>query len=108
MASSSGQPTDLPPLPVNDQHWQAIAAALGLPKRHARIVELVLRDVPNPQIASEFDIEESTVRTYLDRIWTRTGTRGRMPLAMKIWAVSLELVDRSDVLRSDDNGSDDG
>jgi DNA-binding NarL/FixJ family response regulator len=90
-----------PNLPVTDEHWREIVQALGLCERHAKIVELVLCDAGNPEIAAELGIEESTLKTYLDRIWTRTGTRRRMPLAILIWQLSLRLAGRSDALRSD-------
>jgi len=95
-------------LPVTDQHWREIIQSLGLCERHARIVELVLCDAGNSEIANELGIEESTLKTYLDRIWTRIGSRGRIPLAILIWQHSLRLAGQSAVLRSEDGHPSDG
>lgn len=83
----------LSPLPINADHWQATVAALELSPQQARVTELMLRGMCDKQIASELGISESTLRTYMARISARTRTRGRMELAMRVWAIAREVED---------------
>jgi DNA-binding NarL/FixJ family response regulator len=64
---------------------------MQLSPQQAKLVELLLRGMCDKQIAVAMDISEPTIRTYLDRIWSRTRTRGRMELAMRVLAVSHEV-----------------
>ncbi len=81
-----------PPLPLEDDHWQAIVAAMQLSRQQARIVELVLRGLCDKQIAAAMGISEPTIRTYMLRISAKTRTQGRMELAMHVMAVSHQVV----------------
>lgn len=81
----------LPPLPLDGDHWQAIFKAMRLSPQQARIVELILRSAGHKQIAAAMRIAEPTLKTYLQRIFARTGTRGPMQLAMHALAVSHEV-----------------
>jgi DNA-binding NarL/FixJ family response regulator len=92
----------LPPLPLHPAHWQAIFRALRLSPKQAQVVELVLRGLCDKQIAKAMGIGEPTVRTYFDRISARTRTHGRMELAMKVLAVSHEVIADSPVITTDD------
>lgn len=81
----------LPELPLDSWHWEAIYLSLGLSEQQTRIVDLMLRDQSVKQIARIMGITAPTVKTYLQRIGARTGTRGRMQLAMHILGVSHEV-----------------
>jgi DNA-binding CsgD family transcriptional regulator len=83
----------LPPLPLGDRHWQAIVASLRLSPQQARIVELILRSAGTRHIAVALGISEPTVKTYLQRVFTRLGVRDRVGLAMRVLAVSHEVAD---------------
>jgi DNA-binding CsgD family transcriptional regulator len=98
---SSDVSPDVPPLPLQRDHWQAIYLALRLSPKQAQVVDLVLRGFCDKQIAQTMGIGEPTVRTYLDRISARTRTHGRMELAMKVLAVSHEVI-KADVIKSED------
>jgi DNA-binding CsgD family transcriptional regulator len=96
MASQKSQPasetsTVSPPLPLAADHWAAVILEIGLSPRQVRIIELVLCDHSTREIARILRIGEPTVKTYLDRIAVRTGTRGRMQLAMHILRVSHQV-----------------
>jgi DNA-binding NarL/FixJ family response regulator len=80
-----------PPLPLDGKHWRKVVTALGLSDQQARVAELVLRDLCNKQIAAVMGISESTIDTYMQRIGQRTGTSGRMQLAMHVMAVSHQV-----------------
>lgn len=83
-----------PPLPINRELWRSVVEAVGLPPQQARIVELVLRGMCDKQIAATLGIAEPTLRTYLSRIFARTGTRGRMELALHVLGVSHAIRDQ--------------
>ena len=86
----------LPPLPLDDRHWQAIFTSLRLSPQQARIVELILRSAGTRQIAAALSISEPTVKTYLQRVFARLGVRDRVGLAMRVLAVSHEVTDIGD------------
>jgi DNA-binding NarL/FixJ family response regulator len=52
---------------------------------------LLLRGAARKQIADKLNIAEPTIKTYLDRIYARTGTTDPMQLAMRVLAVSHEV-----------------
>jgi DNA-binding NarL/FixJ family response regulator len=79
---------DFEQLPLEPEHWQAIFRKMQLSSRQASLVELLLRGMGDKQIAARMGVREPTIRTYLNRIWKRTRTRGRMELAMRVLAVS--------------------
>jgi DNA-binding CsgD family transcriptional regulator len=79
------------PLPFSDDHWQAIIQMIGFSQKQAAITELMLGDLSDSEIALALGISKSTVQTYQARIAHRTGTRGRMQLAMHILAVALQV-----------------
>jgi len=81
----------LPPLPLAAEHWSAVAAALNLSPQQTRIVELTLRGACHKQTATILGISEPTLKSYLQRIFVRTGTRSRMQLAMHVLAVSHQV-----------------
>lgn len=81
----------LPPLPVDADHWHLIVEAMDLSPQQTRVVELVLRGACRKQIATALNISEPTIKTYLDRIFARTGTRDCMQLAMHVLAVSHDV-----------------
>lgn len=80
-----------PPLPLDKEHWQAVVNAMGISKQQAKVVELVLRDLGVKEIAVVLGLGEGTVKDYLKRIGSRTGTRGRMQLAMYVMTLSLQV-----------------
>lgn len=95
----------LPPLPLKASHWQAVCKALELSRQQCRIVELLLRSASHKQIATVVGITEPTLKTYLERIAARTGTRGSMQLAMRVLAVSHEVCQEKGVVPAEDTES---
>ncbi len=81
----------LPPLPLDDRHWQAICQALRLSPRQIAVVELMLRDAGNKEIVAALGISEGTLKTQQKRIFRRTATCSRVQLAMRVLAVSHEI-----------------
>jgi len=81
-----------PPLPLSSGHWQAVIDAMQLSPQEARVVELVLRGACEKQVSSQLGIGIPTIRTYLTRIAAKTGTHGRMELALHVLGVSHQVV----------------
>ncbi len=93
MAPRQSQPDaasigSLRPFPLSAAHWQGIVTSLRLSRQQTRIVELILRCASQKQIAEALGITEPTLKTYMQRIFVRTGTNSRMQLAMHIFALS--------------------
>lgn len=88
-------PASLPPLPLHPEHWPAVFHRLELSPQEAMVVELILRDQSLKQMAQIMGLAEPTIRTYLVRVRSKTGTCSRMQLAMRVLAVSHEVMDRN-------------
>lgn len=85
------EPQEFPPFPLPQETWEHIAKRLGFPPQQKRIVELLLRDMCGKQIADEMQLGVPTVRTYLTRIFKRTGTADEKALILLIVGMSHGL-----------------
>lgn len=81
----------LPQIPLDDDHWREVIERLQLSPTQAKVTALLLRGAARKQIADALSIAEPTIKTYLDRIYARTGTACPMQLAMRVLAVSHEV-----------------
>lgn len=79
------------PLPLASETWDQVADSLSLSPQQKRIVELILRGMQDKQIALEMKLSVPTVRTYLGRIFARTGVRDRVELLLRIFAASQKI-----------------
>ena len=75
--------------------WQAIVVQLKLSPQQTLIVESILRGNQDKQIAEELDLSVATVRTYLNRIFERTGVRDRLNLVLKIFKMAQQMVSKN-------------
>jgi DNA-binding CsgD family transcriptional regulator len=80
-----------PPLPITASQWLAIVRTLKLSPRQAKVAELSLRSMSRKEMAKTLGITVPTVRSHLQRIHARTGTRDKMALAMRVLAVSHQV-----------------
>ncbi len=55
-----------------------------LSKREYQIAHLVAEGLSNPQIGQQLEITERTVKAHLSSIYSKTGTKGRLNLALLI------------------------
>ena len=78
-------------LPLSPDHLAAVFEHMELSPQQAKVVELMLLDYSNKQIAREMGIAEPTIKGYQQRIKFYTGACGRMQLAMHVLAVSHEV-----------------
>jgi len=72
--------------------WETIIGELGLSPQQARIVELILRGQQDKHIAAELNLSASTVRTYLTRIFLRTGVTDRVGLVLRVFAMAQKII----------------
>ena len=82
---------ELPPLPLDQVTWQAIAKTLAFSPQQTRIVELILRGRQDKEIATELSLSIPTVRTYLKRIFDRIDVSDRLSLVLRIFSMAQEL-----------------
>jgi DNA-binding NarL/FixJ family response regulator len=53
----------------------------GLTQREAEILAMIARGMTNPEIATELFLSSHTVKTHVNRIFAKTGSRDRMAAA---------------------------
>lgn len=76
---------------MTPQTWRAVVIKLKLSPQQRLIVESILRGNQDKQIAGELGLSVATVRTYLTRIFERTGVRDRLNLVLRIFAMAQKL-----------------
>src|ERR1700722_9324228 len=77
-----------PARPLPPDKWQALVKTLQLPPQQIRIVELILRNHCDKQIAARMGLKVPTVRTYLRRIFERLEVGDRLELVLRLFAFS--------------------
>jgi len=78
----------IPDLPLPPDKWRQLLERLQLPPQQIRIVELILRNCCDKQIAAELGLKVPTVRTYLQRTYVRVGVGDRVELILRLFAMS--------------------
>ncbi len=79
------------PFPLDQRMWTAVIRRMKLPPQQAKIVAKILRDMSDEQIAEDLGIKESTIRTYLGRIFDRHEVQNRNQLVLRILALTQEI-----------------
>jgi DNA-binding NarL/FixJ family response regulator len=79
---------NIPDLPLSPEKWQQLMQMLQLPPQQIRIVELILRNYCDKQIAAALGLKVPTVRTYLHRIFERLSVGDRLELVLRLFALS--------------------
>ena len=82
---------NLPPLPLPVEKWNDLVAALKLTPQQTRIVELILRNCCDKQIAAEMGLKVPTVRSHLGRIFDRLKVEDRGGLVLRLFAASHKI-----------------
>lgn len=100
MADRNANPTDgrgdtLRPSPFHPTEWERLTEALGLSPQQAKIVELILRGAGDKQIAAALGLSKHTVRTYLNRIFSRLGVSDRLELVIHVFVSTRSDVERA-------------
>lgn len=77
--------------PMDKATWRKVSVSLALSPQQLRIVELILQGQQDKEIASELGLSVPTVRTYLKRIFDRTGVADRLALVLHVFAIAQKL-----------------
>jgi DNA-binding CsgD family transcriptional regulator len=90
-AIADGLPRVAAPDALGEWQWKRVVVLLGLSPQQARIVARILEGKPDKQIAREMGVRVPTVRTYLTRIFQRTGAADRVELVLHVFACAATL-----------------
>ncbi|HMO15030.1 MAG TPA: helix-turn-helix transcriptional regulator [Pirellulaceae bacterium] len=78
-------------IPLPQELWSAIVNRLGLSPRLIEVIEALFCGLDNRDVANSLGITLSTFRTYLTRIFEKTGTRSRLELVLYVVSLANEL-----------------
>jgi DNA-binding CsgD family transcriptional regulator len=78
----------LPPLPMPLETWEKMRSDLQLSPRHEQIVELILRNQSDKEIAVAMGLKIPTIRTYKTRMFQRLRVADRIDLILRLFAIS--------------------
>jgi len=90
--NSEASNAEPPVFPMEEAVWQQVVDSLALSPQQIRIVELLLRNKQDKEIAAELSLSFPTVRTYLKRIFDRLGVNDRMGLVLHIFAMAQDRI----------------
>ena len=76
-AQSAGQPGSAEPPPVQPAA-PPISPPDGLTQREVEILSLIARGLTNPEIAEHLFLSNHTIKTHINRIFAKTGSRDRV------------------------------
>jgi len=79
-----------PRLRISPAQWRRVATELGFSTQQAKLVRLMLQGRRDKQIAEALQLGVPTVRTYLSRLFHRTGAHDRVDLLLKVFAFLLD------------------
>ncbi|MEU6849819.1 response regulator transcription factor [Actinacidiphila alni] len=69
------------PPPAADARDEAAEPPDGLTRREAEILGLLARGLTNPEIAAALFLSQNTVKTHINRVFAKTGSRDRIAAA---------------------------
>ena len=93
-AATDGSDAARPALPMDADVWQEVASSLTLSPQQQRIVELILQGRQDKEIAAALGLSVPTVRTYLKRVFDRTGANDRLDLVLRIFSIAQRVAKR--------------
>ena len=73
-------------LSIPAEVWDRIAYARGLAQRELEVLQCVLADQHEGEIAATLGLSRHTVRTYLKRLRAKLGANSRLELAKRVFA----------------------
>jgi DNA-binding NarL/FixJ family response regulator len=66
----------------NDEEWRGLIGLMQMSRQQGRIIWCLSCGMGDKEIATTLGITPSTVRTHLDRIFTKTGVDDRVKLVL--------------------------
>lgn len=79
------QPTPSPHV-FTTEEWNIISRGLSLPPRQAQIIRMLFEGYSDKQIAQELKISVPTVRSHLQRMYSKFRVQDRTTLVVYIFA----------------------
>jgi DNA-binding NarL/FixJ family response regulator len=76
---------------LSGPEWKHVTSRFEFSPQQVRVVELIMESKADKQIAREMRVGVPTVRTYLTRIFQRTGATDRIGVVMRVFACVREL-----------------
>jgi DNA-binding NarL/FixJ family response regulator len=70
------------------EKWEKMRSDLQLSPRHEQIVELILRNQSDKEIAAAMNLKIPTIRTYKTRMFQRLDVADRIDLILRLFALS--------------------
>lgn len=89
MVTSERNPVQTPPPFLTEDEWRLVIRSLELSPQQARIINLILQGKQDKEISAELRLNRYTIRTYLRRVFDRSGFEDRMALVLHIFAICL-------------------
>jgi len=80
---------------MSQEAWRGVACALGLARREVEVLECVVADQHEKDIATTLGVSRHTVRTYLKRLRAKAGASSRVQLVKRVFAEYSAWVARS-------------
>lgn len=77
---------------LSDQAWREIAWRLGLGKRELEVLQGVVADQHDGEIAAALGLSRHTIRTYARRLRAKLGGNSRVQLVERVFTEYLGLV----------------
>jgi DNA-binding CsgD family transcriptional regulator len=71
---------------LRPEAWRGIAYATGLSQREVEVLQCVVADQHEQDIAATLGLSRHTVRTYLKRIRAKLGASSRVRLTERVFA----------------------
>jgi DNA-binding NarL/FixJ family response regulator len=73
--------------PIPPEKWAALMRQLNLSFQQSRVIELILKNYCDKEIAAEMNLKVPTVRTHIGRLFKRLQVENRLALVLKIFAL---------------------
>ncbi len=84
--------TDFRDTVFTEIEWQSLHDLLGLPTRQQQVIRKLFNGLSDKQIADELSIAVPTVRSHLQRLYTRFKVQDRTELVLFIVRTHLQSV----------------
>lgn len=93
--SSTLQDMGVGPSLFGSSEWECICESLGLTGRQSEILEWVLQDLTEDDMAEELGLSRYTVHAHIQRMYAKLGVGSRVQLVLAVVAAYMSLASRT-------------
>lgn len=79
------------PIILTAESWVCATNRLKLSPREADVAALILNGLAVPSIAQQLRIQPETVRTYVKRLYHKSGARNKLGLVRQVIAAGADM-----------------